>query len=707
MGCVFLQNVVAQHATSASMGLKGKVLSYTTISFDIYMSGRDLAYYEYMKFDPEDGKVLEMELNGFEYDYSCFNFSGKLGYLRSNRLKKLDGSYYSVNNLFKYAKNGLPSEYIREIRNKSTGWLWKTDYHCVYSDYKFDEFGNWIGRKSRRYVGRFDWYGTYSYEIREIDYEENWYHAEMVKLQRPQLTRLEKKMDLDGIRKFYQHCEPNFYDEIIHFWNKHIFDALKSLDELKSIANYNIATQSTKDEARSRWSKIMYENIVENYNPDKLYELAQDTLFTEVYQDSLRLYWNKMQWENVDIVNYKKLAQLATHPYSFPDLSNKGWKRVQQLYWKTKVDTVRDFRHVKEFLQDSLCNKSVFGDSPYYVQRIDSLYNCLRMSEIDEYLARAKKAEKDGDLQQVIDASQHVLAIAPDHHEAVELSAEAAYSLISRLKKDGNVAVRDYTNYISSNPNGKYTPSMRDERAMIIAKQSYWKKDYEAFDSIDKSELSKKIAKKVSILEDKTFNRQYRGNFFHIGVGAHFAGNLDGSGALHAGGGAFVRFGWTVSPVNVAIGANYMATTLIGDSKSRTSDEELLSKGVIGYRTFAVPVQLRWNVVHNPFMAFYIGAGMQFNFNINKGCIRFAHDKDLTINDSEIIKKKTDVSGYYSLGYTMNRYCGFELFVLHDINSPFNKEYVQNNYGQMLKKGSVNGQLKSNIRMGISMYFFY
>ncbi len=738
-----LMGVKAQHVTSYSLGLKGKVESYDITSMSIVDDGQDLYYREVASFNVDNGELYKLLLNGDRFGYSIFNYKGKTAWLRYVTTDNA-GRSYVVYHKFKYGKNGLPISYERLRKCYATSYQWETEYYCTYSDYKFDQFGNWIGRKAHRLIGT--WFGgDDSYDMREITYEKKWYHAQIQERERAELNSLEKKGDLRRIRAFYEGCDESFKNEVIKFWNSRIFNQKHTLDELLDISGYGIATKETKDKAirlwneqvfkeklnlddyrnivgnilstkeskekaRALWSKEVYRNNIEDV--DRLYEMTKDTMITQLYVDSIRMCWNTAKWKNIDKQSYSEIAALANHPFCFPDSSSCGWNRVQQLYFSHEVMRRTDFRQVDDDLAKTIGGRKVF-ENVGLRNRVIARRDSLRNAEIADNLAQARQAESDKDIEKAISKAQHVLSIDPNNATAISLSADNGYAYLKKLKRQNRITDDDYATYVSQNPWGKYTVEIQDERALTLAKQAHSKKDVAAFTDIFRLPMSQYVYKKVNSYDKRTLKRSVRGNFLHLGVEG-MAGYAFGPQLTEYGGGANIRLGWTTAPINVVTGFDYMVhhATYVGDKDFDKLNP--IYRGAIDYTTMEIPLQLRWNVTHG-INAFYLAVGAQYNFNRKAKLIfhePFSDADEKSLKDARLLKKNNFV-GYYSIGYEISGIVGLELYVKHDLTDRFDKDYVRSTYCdesqsiQLLEKSKKTQIDGKNWTIGLKMRISY
>lgn len=712
--------------TSASMGLNGVVEEYETHS-DYYGN-------EYASFDTKT-KLLKIFkiycttsgagwIEAFS-DWISFKVSGNRPTTISRMLKQ-EGSCYRwskiyFNFTYKYSGNKVVSVTHKVITKDNLNPDCFYDHHMIdtqvdknytttFKYTKYDKFGNWIERLATRN-------GNTWTQTRTIKYDEDWLKKQTIEIEKKQIAKYEKNNDIANLEAYLKgdlSAESKSYG--LEIWNLMVCrdENLTNLDTIKKHAVCSDATVSTKAVLRQAWSSMKFQQLKANNNLDGLYLLAIDSLCTSEVADSAQAYWNEKKWASVSGVNasYQNIAKVATHPFAYPAQAKAGWRRVQQQYYDKVVLSHNDFREIERDYKDSIEGKRIFSDTDYAIQvttRLDSLRN----AEIATYLSKAQSASSEKNYSEAVEAAQHVLSINPIHPEAIELSAENGKHYLERLKKQKTLTDDAIVEYINQNPRGKYTWQMKDMRAIRLAKLAHSNKQKDEFSRIRELPMSDEARKKVYDLSERTDNRMNRGNFLHFGAEATLGYGF-GADMLEGGGGAYVRLGWTVAPINVTTGFTYTAHRNQTLTTSRKNEELGIISGAMDYSTMEIPLQLRWNVVHFTEFAFYLAAGAEYH--LNKGGQMVYKDPESQekthVKDGALLKK-SNIVGYYSLGLELNHAIGMELYVKHDYTDRFNKDYVRQQYGAqssgnlLLFNKAETSQLGKNWSFGVKMRIFY
>lgn len=571
----------------------------------------------------------------------------------------------------------------------------------TYKYTEYDEHGNWIKRrascKGRTWI-----------ETREITYSDEW-------LRKQRIDTYKKNNDVEGLEKY---LNDNLWNESraygIEVWNNMVCKSENLVDSatIRKHTSYVHATDSTRVVLKNAWSNIQLHSLISANDWDGLYRFSLDSMATEAATDSARAYWNEKKWASVsdDNANYQDIAKVAVHPFAYPEQAKEGWKRVQQKYYDGVVLLHNDFRQVDEDLTAELEGKPVFVDAGY-VNKVTYRRDSLRNAEITDYLQQARTAAANSQNKEAVAAAQHVLSINPDQEEAIEISAEKGKVLLDQLKTQKTLTDNDLAEYIAQNPKGKYTSQLMDTRALLLAKDAHSRKNAAKFDEIKSLPMSDEARAKVNSLSERTSNRSERGSFLHIGaegsVGYGFGKEL-----LEYGGGAYVRLGWTVSPINVTTGFTYNVHKHPSLSKNELEANPVF--GAMNYATMEIPLQLRWNFMHTTEVALYLAAGAEFHLN-KKGKYAYkapSNDELIQTPDDKLLKK-SNLVGYYSWGMECKRFIGFEVYVKHDYTARFDKEYVRQTYGADSQSGfqlfdkSEKTQLGKNWSIGVKVRFFY
>lgn len=489
---------------------------------------------------------------------------------------------------------------------------------------------------------------------------------------------------------------------------------LTELDTIKKHAVCSNAKETTKAVLKQAWSSMKFQQLKASNNHNGLYYLAMDSLCTKEIADSARAYWNEKEWALVSDKNtsYQDIAKVAAHPFAYPEQAQAGWRRVQQQYYDKVVLSHNDFRDVERDYKATLEGKRIFSDIDY-AKQVTTRLDSLRNAEISAYLSKAQSATSNKAYKEAVEASQHVLSINPNHPEAIELSAENGKHYLEQLKKQKKLTDEAIKEYIDQNPFGKYTLQMKDMRAVRLAKLAHSNKQLGEFDSIAKLPMSDEARKEVNSLSKRTDNRMNRGNFLHFGAEASLGYGF-GADMLDGGGGAYVRLGWTVSPINVTTGFTYTAHKNKTLATSRQNEEQGIINGAMDYSTMEIPLQLRWNFMHNTELAFYLAAGAEYHLN-KKGKIAYKDPESrekVYVKDDALLKKNNFV-GYYSLGWELKHLMGMELYVKHDYTDRFDKDYVRQQYGAqsasnlLLFDKAEKSQLGKNWSIGVKIRIFY
>lgn len=721
--CLLANNAKAQ--TSTSMGLKGVVESYEIIDEEYYPV-------EKATFDPTNKRLMSFKvycstsgggwIEAFS-KYLTFKVKGKrptnLSYMMENggvcyRWTKL---YFTFN--YKWSGDKVTSVTHKVVEKENLNPDVFYDRHiihtCVQKNYTttykytaYDKYGNWIMR--RAYSNGESWT-----EHRDITYDSEWQAKQDIALEKKGVDAYEKNNDIAGLESYLRtdlSGEANSYG--VEAWNRMVCKDvnLSDIDSLEKRTAYGNATETTKAMLKNAWSNDRLHTLISSNDMEGLYSFSKDSMATAAAADSARAYWNEKEWASVadTSTSYQKIAKVAVHPFAYPAQAKEGWERVQQKYYDNVVLSHKDFRQVDDDLEAELEGKQVFVDAEY-IQKTTYRRDSLRNAEIADYLQQSQTASACKDYKAAVIAAQHVLSINPNHNEAIYLSAENGKEYLHTLKRQKTLTDNDLAEYIAQNPKGKYTPEMMDTRALLLAKAAHSDKDAAKFDMVKSLPMSDKAREKVNELNQRTTNRIERGSFLHIGaeasVGYGFAKDI-----LEYGGGAYMRFGWTVSPINITTGFCY--TPHKNKSIAKNDLYATTVRSAMNYATMEIPLQLRWNFIHATELAYYLGVGAEYHLN-KKGKIAYKkpeNDEEVEYADDNLLKKSNFV-GYYSLGLELKHAFGMEVYVKHDLTARFDKKYVRQNYCDenlsymILDNAAEKTQLGKNWSFGIKMRFFY
>lgn len=723
---IFLIGYKAKAQTSASMGLNGVVEEYQTHS-DYYGD-------EYASFDTRTKRLTSFQIychtNGAGWSepfskWISFKVSGKRPTTIS-RMFEFGGVCYRwskiyFNFTYKYSGNKVVSVTHKVITKDNLNPDCFYDRHIIdthveknytttFKYTKYDQFGNWIERRATRK-------GESWTETRTIQYDEEWLKKQTIAQEKKQIANYEKNNDIAHLETY---LKGDLLDESksygLEIWNIMVCrdENLTELDTIKKHAVCSNAKETTKAVLKQAWSSMKFHQLKVSNNHNGLYYLAMDSLCTKEIADSARAYWNEKEWALVSDKNtsYQDIAKVAAHPFAYPEQAQAGWRRVQQLYYDKVVLSHNDFRDVERDYKATLEGKRIFSDIDY-AKQVTTRLDSLRNAEISAYLSKAQSADNNKAYKEAVEASQHVLSINPNHPEAIDLSAENGKHYLEQLKKQKKLTDEAIKEYIDQNPFGKYTLQMKDMRAVRLAKLAHSNKQLGEFDSIAKLPMSDEARKEVNSLSKRTDNRMNRGNFLHFGAEASLGYGF-GADMLDGGGGAYVRLGWTVSPINVTTGFTYTAHKNKTLATSRQNEEQGIINGAMDYSTMEIPLQLRWNFMHNTELAFYLAAGAEYHLN-KKGEIAYKDPESrekVYVKDDALLKKNNFV-GYYSLGWELKHLMGMELYVKHDYTDRFDKDYVRQQYGAqsasnlLLFDKAEKSQLGKNWSIGVKIRIFY
>ena len=727
-----LPTVGVKAQTSASMGLNGAVESYEIDGGD-YIG-------EYATFNPANKKLKSFQVYCVHAGSGWFEAFGKwLSFkVKGNRPTTIvnnelvgGGVYDNFETItytftYKYSGSKVVSVTEKEVVNcsMSGGFNLKTNrrnpphrwkevprnFTTTYKYTKNDQFGNWIERRATCK-------GNSWTETREIVYNKEWLNKQTVIAEKKKIQSFEESDNLYGLNNYLQaDLQPESKQYGQTAWNKLVLSPTitQKADSAHKYYDNALITSETQQKLSEAWSAYTFHQLKGNNDLDGLYNLSKDSIVARTVADSAQAYWNEQKWASVSGSNatYQQIADIANHPFAYKDKANEAWNRVQQLYFTNEVMRHTDFREVDADLAKALGGRKVFENAELRY-RVEARRDSLRNAEIADYLAQSKQAQSEKDLEKAVSTAQHVLSIDPNNAAAISLSADNGYANLKKLKKQKSITDADYAQYVKQNPLGKYTSEIQDERAIVLAKQAHEARYLSFFDNqILRLPMSEKCVDKVNAYKKRTFNRINRGNFLHFG-GEALIGYAMGPDLFEYGGGATIRFGWTLSPINVATGFNY-----VRHKTGTTTDKNFdalhpIYRGGIGYATMEVPLQLRWNLVHQYDFCLYLGAGAQFNIN-RKGRLEF-HDElpeteEKYIPDNAILKK-TNFVGYYSLGFDITEVVGLEFYVKHDLTSRFDKDYVRATYGvgspvQLLPKAE-KVQMDKNFSFGLKFKIYF
>lgn len=716
---IFLIGYKAKAQTSASMGLNGVVENYT-------IQGKGNSYSEYAEYNTRTKKLISYDIDGTSFKVKGNRPSSFSKFIQWDMPAEHNGeNWISYSHTFTYSGKYVSKyTYVKKIRYyvhlgsflaniPGNSWRkphkikkWVTTYRYT----KNDQFGNWIERCATSD-------GESWTETRTIQYDKEWLKKQTIAQEKKQIANYEKNNDIAHLETY---LKGDLLDESksygLEIWNIMVCrdENLTELDTIKKHAVCSNAKETTKAVLKQAWSSMKFQQLKVSNNHNGLYYLAMDSLCTKEIADSARAYWNEKEWALVSDKNtsYQDIAKVAAHPFAYPEQAQAGWRRVQQQYYDKVVLSHNDFRDVERDYKATLEGKRIFSDIDY-AKQVTTRLDSLRNAEISAYLCKAQSATSNKAYKEAVEASQHVLSINPNHPEAIELSAENGKHYLEQLKKQKKLTDEAIKEYIDQNPFGKYTLQMKDMRAVRLAKLAHSNKQLGEFDSIAKLPMSDEARKEVNSLSKRTDNRMNRGNFLHFGAEASLGYGF-GADMLDGGGGAYVRLGWTVSPINVTTGFTYTAHKNKTLATSRQNEEQGIINGAMDYSTMEIPLQLRWNFMHNTELAFYLAAGAEYHLN-KKGEIAYKDPESrekVYVKDDALLKKNNFV-GYYSLGLELKHLMGMELYVKHDYTDRFDKNYVRQQYGAqsasnlLLFDKAEKSQLGKNWSIGVKIRIFY
>ena len=716
----------AKAQTSATMGLNGVVEEYQTNSSHIYT--------EYASFNPSNKRLTSYMVycstpgagwtEPFE-KWITFKVKGKRP-TNISRMLEFDGSCYRWSKLYfnfsyKYSGNKVVSVTHKLVEKENLNPDCFYDHHVIethvqknytitFKYTKYDKFGNWIERIAT--LNGDSWT-----ETRTITYNEEWLTKQRIASEKNQILNYEKNNDIKGLESYLKHdLQSQSKTFGINTWNKMVCkdENLTDPNKIAEHATCSYATESTIVALKQAWSNMNLKSLIADNNFEGLYTLAQDSLCTAEAAASAQAYWNEKKWASVNNANasYQAIAKVAAHPFAYSTQARTGWQRVQQLYYDKVVLSHNDFREVDSDYVAKIEGKRIFTDKNY-ANKVIARRDSLRNAEIAFYLNIAQEAAKQNSYKAAVEASQHVLSINPNLHDAIDLSAENGKLYLQQLKKQSKLTDKDLETYIAQNPKGAYTEQTKDFRALRLAKQAHSNKQSSNFEQILKLPMSQEAKEKINKLQTRTINRKARGSFFHIG-GEASVGYGFGKDMLEGGGGAYLRFGWTVSPINLTTGFTYNVHKNLTLSTNSNDEDKSIIRGAMDYATMEIPLQLRWNLLRDTDFAMYLAAGAEYHLN-KKGKIAYKDpdSKEKTFYEDNAILKKSNFVGYYSLGWEFKHGLGLEFYVKHDFTDRFDKDYVRQHYTEqnpmnlLLFKKAENTQLGKNWSIGFKMRIFY
>lgn len=209
--------------------------------------------------------------------------------IKSNPLNAVGAANRASKRIGRAANGVGVNSYAKVKKSKKT-----IKAECLYSNYVFDEVGNWTARTCQKDNNKFTQYQT-------IKYEPNYYSQFL-------WSRLEKEGDLNKIEAFYNNSETTekYKDLASEYWNERILNEVaekyeNDLDELCLIVRKTIVNEDVKEQALAIVRADMYNNVVlKERDYAKVLHLCDlkrqgIEVFDDYYKQLISAYSNKLK----------------------------------------------------------------------------------------------------------------------------------------------------------------------------------------------------------------------------------------------------------------------------------------------------------------------------------------------------------------------------------------------------------------------------
>lgn len=450
-------------------------------------------------------------------------------------------------------------------------------------------------------------------------------------------------------------------------------------------------------------SGYQWDQLLQEGNLDAIEAFAQRDATTKTYRQKAADYWNGhiltevATKQNNDLEKY---LAAAYSPIAVKDTKDKALDYVQTSIYNQQVLPERDYAKVEK-LADKKWNNNLVFDSNYRT-RIKERATQLRADSLAGIQRLMQTSFDAQDYQQTVNEAKRMLAIDAANEYALKLKSEAGHRQLLAMEQSKTINDVAYTQFIQENPTSEYLEEVCDKRALLVSetqgnKFTWNSKVLPVFDE--------KVRQKVQSRSDHARFVRRRGKFMRVGFG------IDGTmglGHTTFGGGINARFGYFCSWVNLEVGAKYNYMTSTKALFGRNAD---LTGGFLEKQYISVPVDLHIHLSHDWDYAIYLGLGAELGVAKLTSNLREKYPQKDNTKDKKIANEDMTISPKLSFGYT-TKAVELEAFLLYDMDSPFNEDYLKANYSTLcdediFKQQVTDPKIMDKLRLGIALRFLF
>lgn len=448
-------------------------------------------------------------------------------------------------------------------------------------------------------------------------------------------------------------------------------------------------------------SGYQWEQLQQKGDLGSIEAFAQRDGVTKTYRQKATDYWNGhilaevAEKQNNDLEKY---LAAAYSPIASEATKTKALDYVQSTIYNQQVLPERDYAKVEELASRKWNGYLVFD--PGYRTRINERATQLRTDSLAGIQRLMQAAFDVQDYQQTVNEAKRMLTIDAANEYALKLKSEAGHRQLLAMEQAQTVNDAAYAAFIQENPSSEYLEEVCDKRALLASEYKYFNWDRNKLPVFDE-----KVRKIVKRRDQRADFRRWRGKFMRVGFG------IDGTmGLAHTtfGGGINARFGYFCSWVNLEVGAKYNYMTSTKALFGRDAD---LTGGFLEKQYISVPVDLHIHLSHDWDYAVYLGLGAELGVTKLTSNLREKYPHKDNTKDKKIANEDMTISPKLSFGYT-TKAVELEAFLLYDMDSPFNDEYLKANYStlcdeKIFKQQVTDPKFTDKLRLGLALRFLF
>lgn len=625
-------------------GIQGPVLSASTKTE--VMNFTNEGFYNYVQINYAWFKLETWDLNhtegaiygscyidGYEDSYTMHIDGGRLSSISV-------GEYDDYNIEFSYNTLGQPTQVVMTEEHEGA-------MVCIlkYSNYKTDEFGNWISRSVSERQETYDWWSgngkakvkTKNYtETRSLTYTEGfceWNNA---------WPSVKRQGNLAKIAEYGRSAlsTSNVRSEATEYWNSHVVDYVK--------ANNMLADKMLE------WA---YNPMNSTSNSAKILSMAREKIYNEQVMSE---------------TDFAKVMSYVTKQYANCDIFDDDYKqRIRKRSDELRQKKIAD-------METALAG---YMDRGEYSK---ALTECNKIFTLESGNRRANDACNEANYKLLLAKSDFTTTFEHECKAYLNKFPNSPYC----------TAVGDLLmERVLSRAEG-YTHSdvvaLLEKYASISMSASVRERFDKKYD---------KARKKVNAQAERAVKRKKRGPFCGFTVGFNLGG---AHSEWLAGAEAGLRFGFYTQFLNLWVGAKYELSSGYMDCT-----EEELPAGYLSCNTLNLPVVLRMNLWRGNRQSFFMGLGAEYTKPLKARYATVNPDDPLKYNKAEKTKDNAGEAFWaprVSFGYSGN-HMEVELFGTYNLDDKYNASNLQHQGVPGLIGPRFQRQIDSKLNIGIAWRF--